>query len=75
MADFILESLRLYLRGQIDLDTLESRVVPLAWNADDGDRDLIDQIAIEIAYVNDNVSDETMFRVRVSKLATLEIAL
>ncbi len=68
MTDFVLETLKLYLDGQIDLVTLEDRIIPLAWNADCDGRDIIDQIAIEMAYVRDNVSDEDLFKARVSKL-------
>ena len=73
MTDFILESLGLYLRGQIDLDALESRITPLAWEADGDDRDMIDLISIEIAYVRDNVSNEDILKARVSKLAAPEV--
>ena len=33
------------------------------------DRDLIDQIAVEISYVKDAVSDEVLFRSRMAELA------
>ena len=49
----ILEILRSYLIGDIDFNTLEDRVIPLAWEVDDEYRDFVDQIAVEIAYVKD----------------------
>ena len=33
MTDIILETLGLYLDGDIDLDTLEDRIIPLLWSA------------------------------------------
>ena len=70
MADNIaLDALNLYLNGDIDLDALEDQIIPLAWDSNFRDQDLIGEIFIEIAYINDGVSDENMFRERVSQLA------
>ena len=64
----ILEILRSYLIGDIDFDTLEDRVISLAWEVDGEDRHLVDQIAVEISYVKDEVSDEDLFRARIADL-------
>ncbi len=64
-----LEALNLYLSGRIDLDSLEERILPLAWDNEFEDQDLIDLVLIEIAYINDGVSDESMFRARVAEIA------
>ena len=70
MADNIaLDALKRYLNGEIDLDALEERIIPLAWDAEFADQDLVDELFIEIAYINDGVSDEDIFRERVSKIA------
>ena len=69
MNDRVLGELRLYLIGEIDFGTLEDRVIPLAWDAECDDRDLIDQVAVEISYVKDAVSDEVLFRSRMAELA------
>ena len=69
MTDQILETLRLYLAGDIDLDSLEDRIIPLAWDTD-FDQDLIDQIATELVYIKDGVSDESIFRTRVAEIAS-----
>ena len=70
MADNIaLDALKRYLNGEIDLDALEERIIPLAWDAEFADQDLVDEIFIEIAYISDGVSDEDIFRERVSKIA------
>ncbi len=68
MTDQILETLRLYLNGDIDLDSLEDRIIPLAWDTD-FDQHLIDQIAFELIYIKDGVSDESIFRTRVAEIA------
>ena len=69
MSDQILETLRLYLAGDIDLDSLERRIIPLAWDTD-FDQDLVDQIAVELVYIKDGISDESIFRTRVAEIAS-----
>ena len=74
MADnMALEALKLYLNGDIDLDALEERIIPLAWDNDFKDQELIGELFVEIAYVNDGVSDEDTFRERVSQLASVRL--
>ena len=46
----------------------------LAWEVDGEDRDLVDQIAVEISYVKDDASDEDLFRVRVADLIVPEVS-
>ena len=72
MDAVILEMLRSYLNGDFDFDSLENRIIPLAWEVDGGDRDLVDQIAVEIAYVKDELSDEATFKARVAEIAALQ---
>ena len=74
MNSRIFEILRPYLIGDIDFDTLEDRVIPLAWEVDGEDRDLVDQIAVEISYVKDDASAENLFRVRVADLIVPEVS-
>ena len=70
MADNIaLDALKRYLNGDIDLDALEERIIPLAWDNDFKDQELIGELFIEIAYFNDGISNEHIFRERVSKIA------
>ena len=69
MTDIILETLRLYLNGDIDLDTLEDRIIPLLWSAQlEAERDLIAEIAVELIYIKDGLSDEPLFRTRVTDI-------
>ena len=69
MTNEIPDILRLYLNGDIDLGTLESRVISLAWDPDEReDQLLIDTILVEIFYIWDNVSNESLFRERISEL-------
>ena len=65
-----LRTLNLYLSGDIDFDSLEDRATALAWEPPREDRDLIYAILIEIAYIKEGVSDETILRKRLAKLAT-----
>ena len=74
MVDRTLNMLRRYLDGDIDFDTLANHVIDLAPNAEGELRDLLDQIAVEIFYVWDGVSDETLFRERIPELVGFEPA-
>ena len=74
MVDRTLNMLRRYLDRDIDFDTLENYIIDLAPNAEGELRDLLDQIAVEIFYVWDGVSDETLFRERIPELADIEPA-
>ena len=64
------EALKLYLDGDIDIDTLEERVISLAWDAEFEEQHLIDQVAIELSYIKDRLSDEGAFRARIAEIAT-----
>ena len=69
MTNQIPDTLRLYLNGEIDLDMLEDRIIPLLWSAQlEAERDLIDQIAFELIYIKDGVSDESIFRTRAAEI-------
>ena len=74
MNSSILELLSSYLIGDLDFDSFEDLVIPLAWEADGPEQDLIDRIAAEIALVKDGVSDETMFRARIEEIDTFPVA-
>ena len=69
MTEKILETIRLYLNGDMDLDTLENRVISLAWDDDFEDQELVDRIALELIYIKDGLSDEPIFRTRVAEIA------
>ena len=66
MKDKILEILREYLSGGMDIDALEDQVVPLAWSVEGEDADLIDEVAAELSYVKDRVLDEATFKTRMA---------
>ena len=71
MTEKILEALELYLAGDIDIDSLEDRIIPLLWSAQlESERDLIAQIAVELVYIKDGFSDEALFRTRVAEIAS-----
>ena len=72
MVERTLNMLRRYLDEDIDFDTLGNYVIALAPNAKGEPRDLLDQIAVEIFYIWDGVSDETLFRERIPELVGLE---
>ena len=71
MSDSILETLGLYLNGEIDIDSLEDRIIPLLWSAQlEQERDLIAHIAVELVYIKDGLSDESAFRTRIAEIAS-----
>ena len=70
MTRQILDPLRLYLSGDIDLDTLEDSVILFAWDDDFEDQDLLNEIFVELIYIKDGLSDESIFRTRVSEVAS-----
>ena len=70
MNNTIPQTIELYLSGDIDLDTLEDRIIPLLWSARLGEeRDLIAHIAVELIYIKDDLSDESIFRTRIAEIA------
>ena len=69
MSDVILKTIRLYLNGEIDLDTLERRVITLAWDDEFEDQELVDRVAVELVYIKDGLSDESIFRTRMAEIA------
>ena len=68
MTEKILETIRLYLNGDIDLDTLEDRIIPLIWDDDFKDQDLLNEILVELIYIKDGLSDEPIFRTRMAEI-------
>ena len=68
MDDRVIRALRLYLNDTIDFDSLEDRIVPIAFEAEPKDDGLVLEVLAEIAYVKDRVSDEGAFRERVRGL-------
>ena len=69
MTNKIPGMVRLYLIGDIDFDTLEDRLLPLAWNSQsEEEMDAVDLILAEICCVKDGVSDEDLFRERMAYL-------
>ena len=64
----ILELLTSYSMGDLDLESLEDLVIPLAWGDEGPAKNLVDRVAAEIAMVKDGASDEAMFRARVEEI-------
>ena len=73
MTNEVPEILRLYLNCDMDFDTLENRIISLAWDPDGReDQILIDTVLVEIFYIWDGVSDESLFRERVAEVIALQ---
>ena len=68
MDEQTLHCLRLYLNGDMDLDTLESRIVLMLPNVEARDGSPAFELLAEVIYVWDGLSDEAAFRQRAAKL-------
>lgn len=64
----ILKAVQLYLMDDIDVDSLEDRIVPLAWETEFKDQDLLNEILVELIYIKDGLSDEPIFRTRMAEI-------
>ena len=69
MTDEIFKTLQLYLAGEIDIDSLEDRIIPFAWETDFEDQDLLNEILVELIYIKDGLTDESAFRTRMAEIA------
>lgn len=59
-----------YLEGQTDIDCLRDWIALNVWDSPEEARDLIDQVAVELAYIDDGNSDEDYFRIRMADFVT-----
>ena len=69
MNSRVLELLTGYLIGDLDFESFEDLIIPLAWDSEITAQDVVDQIAAEIALVKDGASDDATFRVRIAEIA------
>ena len=69
----ILELLTSYSMGNLDFESLEDHVIPLAWEDNCPAQDVVDQVAAEIALVKDGASDEETFRARVGEIVASSV--
>ena len=70
MTSELFELLNLYIDGGVKLEVLDKWIAVHIWDANGKDRDIIDQVAVELSYVKDSVSDEASFRLRMSELVS-----
>ena len=68
MEETALQSLELYLSGDMDFDTFESSIVLMLPDVEARDDSPVFELLAEIIYVWDGLSDEAAFRERTSKL-------
>ena len=68
MDEQTLHCLRLYLNGDMDFDTLESRIVLMLPNVEARDGSPALELLAETIYVWDGLSDEAAFRHRAAEL-------
>lgn len=69
MTDKVPETLRLYLNDEIDFDTLENHLIPIAFDPQNQEeQDAVDLVFAEFFCVRDGASDEDLFRQRMAEL-------
>ena len=69
MREEILALLTSYLGERIGIDSVRDWIAHNVWDSPAETRDLIDQIAVELAHIDDGNSDEEYFRTRMAELA------
>ena len=69
----ILELLTSYSMGDLDFESLEDLVIPLAWEDDSPTQVVVDGIAAEIALVKDGASDEATFIARIGDISASSV--
>lgn len=65
MNDVLITLLDSYLKNQMDIDAINDWIARNVWDVPVEDRDLIDRVALELAYIDDGHSDEELFRGRI----------
>ena len=65
MNDVLLTLLNSYLENQVDIDAINDWIARNVWDVPVEERDLIDRVALELAYIDDDHSDEELFRSRI----------
>lgn len=68
MEEKALQSLELYLSGDMDFDTFESNIVLMLPDVEARDDSPVFELLAEIIYVWDGLSNEAAFRERTRKL-------
>jgi hypothetical protein len=64
----LINLLRAYVDQQIGIDEIRHWIARNVWDMAQADRYLVDQVAVELAYVDDGSSDEESFRLRISEM-------
>ena len=73
MNSRILQLLTSYSIGEMDFESLEDLVIPLAWGEDNVVQDVVDRVAAEIALVKDGASDEETFRASIGEIVASSV--
>ena len=75
MTDQLLSLLSLYVDKQIAVEEIDNWIALNIWDATGDDRNLIDRVAVELAYLKDLVSDESYFRTRMAEILSPSITI
>ena len=68
MKDALLDILYSYLVDESDIDAIRDWIALNVWTASSEDRNIIDQVAVELAYIDDDNSSEHHFRARMAEV-------
>ena len=73
MTDQLISLLSLYVDEQVVAADIDNWIALNIWDAPEIDRTLIDQVAVELAYLKDKLSDESDFRTRMAEILSPSI--
>ena len=68
MKEAFLDLLFSYLAHESDIDVIRAWIDLNVWDASPEEREVIDQVAVELAYIDDGNSSEDQFRARMVEL-------
>ena len=71
----LLALLASYLEEKTGIDSIREWIALNVWDQPPETREHIDQVAVELAYINDGVSDEEAFRVRMAEILVPTVAI
>ncbi len=68
MRDELINLLESYLRNKMAIEAISDWIATNAWDTTSDLADLIDQVSIELSYMDDGISNEKQFRSRIAEI-------
>lgn len=68
MKSQLLDLLHAYLRKDIEIEFINEWIALHLWHLPEDEKDLVEQVVIELGYVNDGHSNERQFHCRIAEI-------